>query len=411
MNFLDITVRVVSYAFSANCPLPNTSLYTCLQDDALLHICSFLDTEDLISFESACHRTRKIAAHLHEWSAWRQAIVSRLTLGSDELMSLRMRELVDKIVDDVVESGLYRKEEIEKRLVSLLDPGQKTRLLMNPLAASSYDFPEENLSHVINPVVRTTKMLSYWSSRGSDNADDVESVSFTVYPPVALITRISIRPFSAWFQRGCPIYPPQKVRFTLGGIPLYTDIDKLLMPMEAMDTVRKDIKMDSSAFHISLNTMMETPHRFGPGVSYDVSEGNFESNTESDSPMDTAGIQGWCPDSMRFVSQEFLVESLDQVQHFDLPTPALCINGYLKIDLVGKVNRQEADMKYYTCLGYVGCEGYRMRGLFYHDRMKKFQYVEQNEEYCHEAVPSDSDSELFRNIASDPTQDTHIMYV
>lgn len=354
-----------------------------------------------------CRRTRRVAAHLQGWSAWRQAIVSRLTLQeADSDIFSQMRTLVSKIIDDVVHvTGSYGRGKIEKRLLSLLEPSQKTRIPLHPLVASSYDSPEENLAYVVSPIVRTTKMLSYWSSSGSESAESSESVSFIVYPPCALIARISIRPFAAWFQRGRPIYPPQKVQFTIGGIPLYTKIDKLLMPASAVDMVRKDYGMDMEdpACHISLHTLMETSDALSHGVSYDTASSlTYESRKESVVPRNTENSPGWYADGMCFRTQQFTVEPLDTVQHFDLPIPALCINGYLKIDLIGKVTRQEADMKYYTCLGYVACEGYQLKGFFYNFENNEFQFeegkhdIDDNEDAC----ASDSDSEHFHNTTS-----------
>ena len=345
-----------------------------------------------------------MTAHLPGWSAWRQAAVSRMAGGADEAAYSHMRALVGRIVDDITAPGVYKRKEIEKRLVSLLEPDKVTKLNLLPLAASSYDSPEENLSYVLSPMVRTTRMLSYWSSRGSDDPKSMESVSFIVNPPICMITRISIRPFSAWFQQGSPIYPPHKVRFTIGGIPLYKEINKLIHPERAMDMVSRDFKMDlqDPAFRTSLLTLLETPIEFGHEVSFSR-ETNTEAVDEIPAPVGTESTPGWYSDVMRFTSDEYTVEPVDRLQHFDLPSPVPCINGYLKIDLLDRVTRQEADMKYYTCLGYVACEGISIHGFFYSQSHQTFQFQHMvDQESDGSQSPSNSESELFHTITHDP---------
>lgn len=384
-----------------------------LQDDVLLHICSFLDSKDLIAFESICRRTRRVAAHLQGCSAWRQAIVSRIASHADGALTLCMRDVVTKIVEDVVCTGVYRREQIEKRLVSLLEPTRKTRLLLNSLVASSYDSPEENLSKALNPIIKTTRMISYWSSSGSESSQSSESVSFTVYPPCAVITRISLRPFAAWFQRGRPVYPAKTVRFSMGGIPLYANPNTLVSPRHAIGMVCEDYRMqhDDPACSISLSTLMGRLRGFGPNILYESNESTksiYHGEEKRTNPLDLHHEPGWDPDTMRFQTQQFPMEPVDELQHFDLPTPALCINGYLKIDLMGKVTRQQADMKYYTCLGYVTCEGYNLQGFFYNRETGAFEYLEdhiRNAEVegssFNEQIPSDSESEVFQLISDE----------
>jgi hypothetical protein len=90
---------------------------------------------------------------------------------------------------------------------------------------------------------------------------------------------------------------------------------------------------------------------FGPNILYESNESTksiYHGEEKRTNPLDLHHEPGWDPDTMRFQTQQFPMEPVDELQHFDLPTPALCINGYLKIDLMGKVTRQQADMKYYT---------------------------------------------------------------
>jgi len=183
-------------------------------------------------------------------------------------------------------------------------------------------------------------------------------------------------------------------------VPLYRGVNTLIPPEVAISRVFEDFnrELDDQAFFISLLTTLQTPCEYESDISY-RNDAVLPEMDERPSTVST-DVPGWCPRRMQCTTDQFPVEPVDQVQHFDLPTPALCINGYLKIDLLGKVTRQEADMKYYTCLGHVACEGFAFHGVSW--KQRKFRFENVPYKGVHD-LPSDSESEFFHDITHDAT--------
>lgn len=63
-------------------------------------------------------------------------------------------------------------------------------------------------------------------------------------------------------------------------------------------------------------------------------------------------------------SPAYEVRSLDELQRFPIP-PTLCVGGYLRVELLGKRQRQAADDQFYcelTCAGLGAATGRRWPG-------------------------------------------------
>nr|GFC71024.1 hypothetical protein [Tanacetum cinerariifolium] len=54
----------------------------------------------------------------------------------------------------------------------------------------------------------------------------------------------------------------------------------------------------------------------------------------------------------------------NQLQRFKLPEPVFCIGGYLQIELLGRVQQQAADGRYYICMAHVQAIGCRLSPAF-----------------------------------------------
>jgi hypothetical protein len=260
----------------------------------------------------------------------------------------------------------------QKYMSKVLCPGtQDSELRMLPLCATSYDNVEENLYNVLYSVVKSTRRVStYWSSHGSNDQTSSETISFSLREPVAVIRGFSIRPFAAWFQRGMPIYGPKRIRFTIGGIPLFADPsdqgNKFLSPKCMVQLATREILRTHSP------PLSKQQEEFFSKVSEEVLRHVIHLDT-----MDTEEANPYGHDDsikvpqcgeenlFSWTSPEFDVENIDEMQHFSIPS-ILCINGYLRLDLIGRCTRQHADMKYYTCLGRVICRGYPVRGMYVH---------------------------------------------
>ncbi|KAF4400788.1 hypothetical protein G4B88_001343 [Cannabis sativa] len=58
-----------------------------------------------------------------------------------------------------------------------------------------------------------------------------------------------------------------------------------------------------------------------------------------------------------YISPEFPMVQESFLQKFELPEPALCVGGYLLVELLGRVQKQEIDDLYYICIAHVQIVG------------------------------------------------------
>ncbi|KAL3162180.1 hypothetical protein ABBQ32_009887 [Trebouxia sp. C0010 RCD-2024] len=68
------------------------------------------------------------------------------------------------------------------------------------------------------------------------------------------------------------------------------------------------------------------------------------------------------PHSRCTSTPEYPVENNDQQQHFRLPD-TLCAGGFVRVELIGRVQRQQQDNRYYTCILYVKVRGTPVHGF------------------------------------------------
>ncbi|KAI7729382.1 hypothetical protein M8C21_018643 [Ambrosia artemisiifolia] len=65
-----------------------------------------------------------------------------------------------------------------------------------------------------------------------------------------------------------------------------------------------------------------------------------------------------------YTSPIFPVARENRLQRFKLPEPVVCIGGFLQIELLGRVQEQAADGKYYICVAHVQAIGRRLSPAF-----------------------------------------------
>ncbi|KAL3832985.1 hypothetical protein ACJIZ3_007721 [Penstemon smallii] len=65
-----------------------------------------------------------------------------------------------------------------------------------------------------------------------------------------------------------------------------------------------------------------------------------------------------------YTSPEFPMKQDKMPQGFKLPQPVLCLDGYLKIELLGRVQRHQKDALFYICLSYVRARGHKLFPAF-----------------------------------------------
>ncbi|GFY92616.1 F-box family protein [Actinidia rufa] len=207
-----------------------------------------------------------------------------------------------------------REHRVYAFLVQALTTFTASDCVAGAISASSTDnYPKESIRNTLNPRNRVLRRASYWSSKGQRDPAVPETLIYKLIADVCVITEISVQPFQAYFQSGEPIYSAKSVRFRMGHPRSPTVI---------------------------ANDLRDLPLQL---------------------PADDKFI--WT-----YTSQEFSMAQENSLQKFKLPEPVLCIGGYLQIELLGRVQKQEMDDLYYICIAHVEVLG----GRYFPHSMSKF---------------------------------------
>lgn len=181
--------------------------------------------------------------------------------------------------------------------------------IADPVSASSTDnYPEESILNTLDPRDKIRQRdYSYWSSKGSDDPEKPETLIYNLSANFCVISEIYLHPFQALFQIDSPIYSSKYVRFRMGHPRSLTEINHDFM--------------------------------------------------ESQECADDKFI--WT-----YTSQIFPMAQENRLQKFKLPEPVICIGGFLQIELLGRVQKQAADGKYYICVAHVQAIGRKLSPAF-----------------------------------------------
>ncbi|XP_060218779.1 F-box protein At4g00755-like [Lycium barbarum] len=249
---------------------------------------------------------------------WRQFVVSngvskQLCVGRFQQLSriARITELDLSAAEakDVGSSNsewetLKRDHEVYASLLQAIKTSMSCRndCIGYAVSASSTDnYPDESIVNTLIPVDIYLNRPSYWSSKGHSDPNAPETLIYKLKADLCVITQVCMQPFEAYFQPGKPIYSAKSVRFRLG--------------------YPKSSKDDSD--------ILKMPQQ---------------------QPADDKFI--WT-----YTSEEFPMTQVKCFQRFDLPEPVLCIGGYMQIQLLGRVQRQEMDDLFYICVSHVKVVG------------------------------------------------------
>uniref|UniRef100_A0A7N0T475 F-box protein n=1 Tax=Kalanchoe fedtschenkoi TaxID=63787 RepID=A0A7N0T475_KALFE len=193
-------------------------------------------------------------------------------------------------------------------LAHLLDLATKWSCIVEAISASSTDnHPEESIDNTLIQSDRVEQRASYWSSKGQSNPDVPERLIYKLKSSLCLINEVYIQPFQAYFQLGYPIYSSRSVRFRMG------------YPKFPLDFDLEDVRL------------------------MEFTDQDFVWN---------------------YTSPEFPMSQERSLQKFQLPEPALCIGGFLLIELLGRVQRQEMDYLFYICVSHVRADGMSLSPKF-----------------------------------------------
>ncbi|XP_020084389.1 F-box protein At4g00755 isoform X2 [Ananas comosus] len=212
----------------------------------------------------------------------------------------------------------------------LVSPEGSSDCIDRCIGASSTDnFPDESIENTLEPSDRVYMRPSYWSSGGEADPQVPESLIYRLGSDLCVVNEIKIQPFkgqsldfltfantyllcghvlvkifflfvcSAFFQHGDPIYSVKFVRFRMGNSKL---------PLRSENYVTDENEGQAAA------------------------DDNFV----------------WT-----YISPEFPMLQESVLQSFKLPRPVLCIGGVVKIELLGRVQKQAMDGLYYICVSHV----------------------------------------------------------
>ncbi|KAK9757990.1 hypothetical protein RND81_01G199100 [Saponaria officinalis] len=268
--------------------------------------------------------------------AWREFVISN---GVSKHLCLRLFPQLSSITR-VVDTGNKQQHKcsdvgcsrcaeleqlkLEHRVFASLYRGltssEVVECLLDALGASSTDnYPKESVDNTLEPRDRIGRMASYWSSSGQSNPDVSERLTYELVPESWVITEINIQPFQAFFQAHSPIYSAKAVRFRMG-YRKWRDYDEILKEEEE--------------------------------------DGDF-SNSCRGLPFDDEDFV-WT-----YTSKEFPMAQENRLQNFKLPEPVLFTGGFVQIELLGRVQRQELDGLFYIRVAYVQIIG-RPLALVFH---------------------------------------------
>ncbi|CAN6308287.1 unnamed protein product [Urochloa humidicola] len=171
-------------------------------------------------------------------------------------------------------------------------------------ASSTDNFPEETIDNTLEPRDRVRHRASYWSSGGHDDPDAPESLTYRLNSDLCIIDEFRVQPFKAYFQPGDPIYSAKAVRIRLG--------------------------------HSKLP----------PGAESFVTDENENLRAIADENY-----------MWMYTSPEFPMLQENVLQTFKLPRPVLCIGGVVKIELLGRIQKQATDQRFYICVSHAQVKG------------------------------------------------------
>ncbi|KAF5761452.1 putative F-box domain-containing protein [Helianthus annuus] len=245
---------------------------------------------------------------------WQNIVVSNGL--SKQLCITRFPQLasitrVDEVSHDNSELSHNSVESEHRAYASLfraLKTFPQTFCIADPVSASSTDnYPQESIMHTLDPTDKIQHRSLYWSSTGSDDPETPETLIYKLTANLCVITEINLHPFQAYFQSDLPIYSSKSVRFRMGHPKSLNGLD----------------------------------HNF----------------MEAQECADDKFI--WT-----YTSPILPMAQENRLQKFKLPEPVVCIGGFLQIELLGRVQEQALDGKYYICLAHVQAIGRQLSPAF-----------------------------------------------
>ncbi|KAI3425280.1 hypothetical protein D9Q98_009047 [Chlorella vulgaris] len=178
------------------------------------------------------------------------------------------------------------------------------------------------------------------------DADSSEVLTFRLAHPLCIVTELQLRPFKAYFQAGSPIYPPKAVRVCKGGLNCFPATDGSLRVDEVLCL--------AAACDLSRSRQLLAGVQARP---QDIAAMTASSHSQAALQLAAVCLNERCQQQeWTWESPAYAVESQDVLQRFPIP-PTLCVGGYLRVELLGRQQRQTGDEAYYTCVSHLRALG------------------------------------------------------
>ncbi|KAJ4777332.1 F-box protein [Rhynchospora pubera] len=187
-------------------------------------------------------------------------------------------------------------------------------------ASSTDNYPEEIIENTLDST------LSYWSSSGQVDPTVLESLTYQLNFDLGFVDKISIQPFKAFFQLDDPIYSSKYVRFKMG--------------YSKSPNMSTNFKLDQGRLTADENYVWTYISPEFPMLQVIMKQ-----------LFIILSVCNVHQHLVRGIFQE------DIQQAFRLPRPALCIGGVVKIEFLGRIQKQDMDDLFYICIRNVQVKG------------------------------------------------------
>eukprot|EP01117_Protostelium_nocturnum_P009127 TRINITY_DN3269_c0_g1_i1.p1 TRINITY_DN3269_c0_g1~~TRINITY_DN3269_c0_g1_i1.p1 ORF type:complete len:667 (-),score=142.87 TRINITY_DN3269_c0_g1_i1:62-1891(-) len=103
--------------------------------------------------------------------------------------------------------------------------------------ASSMDDASQDINQTLEQ--NEGSFERFWSSKGSSDPTSAEYLIYQLKQPLCIITSVSILPYQANYQQGCPIYAPTSMQVSVGFSPHKYHWKSSILPIENTRTMKK----------------------------------------------------------------------------------------------------------------------------------------------------------------------------
>ena len=350
--------------------------FDAIPSDVLAFILLRLDPPSLRALELCCRRFKDL---IKERNVWKQLCFLRYEslryhavrfvdegagaacCGGSECRAYRRLVARIELALEASESIVHENPDVEdaETEVALRVPPTSRSLIAEAIEATSTDHPDfEGISNVLSPEARLRGNnffggLCYWSSRGSESPMSSEAAVFRLSAPMAVIHAIQIRPFEAHFQTGSPIYSSIFVRFSVGaGACVTNNLEALSKASDYRRASQNGRPPHELEVFLGSDYFNPKRQQGDVGSGERPPEQGAATSSGSGRPLDPAALPEHSDYGWHWRSDVMPMHMINALQSFTFEPRLLC-GPYLRVEFLGKTQKQEIDSLFYTCIANV----------------------------------------------------------